>query len=342
MITLKATAGMRLLELYSPSISQNVYHLIRQYFNQSGFLYENESQVQTISGKDEALNAWITANFLDNNFHNNKTRGILDLGGASTQISFVPTNASQSLETINLFGVNYTSYSQSFLCYGVDQANLVYQTNLLKSSDRSHNISAACLPKGFSTIILSSEIYKSPCGSGSINNESIKIDPTNYTLIGESDYEKCRKEIKFIFNSQKKCQTGEDSCSFKSVEFPSTKEIDFYGISVFFYTIQASNTLFNSTFDFDIEAFKNVSKTLCSLSYEDLLRLDKLYSANLYEFLNRLCFQNLYIIELLAKFGIYSFENIKFVEKVNNFLKRIFKYFYKIKKQNILYIYNFI
>ena len=247
MITLKATAGMRLLELYSPSISKNVYSLIREYFNQTGFLYEHESQVQTISGKDEALNAWITANFLDKNFHNNRTRGILDLGGASTQISFEPKNASESENTIKLFGLNYTLYSQSFLCYGTDQANLVYRTNLLKSNNISEEIGAACFPKGFSRNYSSSEIYSSACGSGRLNNELVNIGMSNYTVFGESNYEKCRLEIKSIF-SQKKCQTGQDSCSFKSVEFPSTKDINFYGISVFYYTLHATNILFNSTF----------------------------------------------------------------------------------------------
>ncbi|CAF0993809.1 unnamed protein product [Brachionus calyciflorus] len=320
-ITLKATAGMRLLELSSPTISKNVYKYIRDYFNQTGFLYLDEQQVKTISGKDEALNAWITANFLSNNFHKNQsgynTKGILDLGGASTQIAFVPLNQTIKTQEVKLFGVNYTTYSQSFLCYGIDQANLVYRKNLLKNNNLTHfNISAACLPKNYEKKFITNEILVSPCGSGSIKNETIEIKELNYTLIGSSDYELCKLEVGEIFNSQKNCQTGLDACSFKSVYFPDSSGVSFYGISVFYYTIRSANLLFNTSFNSDIEGFRNATRIMCSSSYDDLLMRNEFYKADLTDWLASLCFQNLYILELLAKFGIYDFNKIDFVEKV--------------------------
>jgi hypothetical protein len=41
---------------------------IRSYFKTTGFLFSNDSQVDILSGKDEALNAWISANYIENNF----------------------------------------------------------------------------------------------------------------------------------------------------------------------------------------------------------------------------------------------------------------------------------
>ena len=32
-------------------------------------MFTNDSQVQIISGKDEALDAWISANYIENNFN---------------------------------------------------------------------------------------------------------------------------------------------------------------------------------------------------------------------------------------------------------------------------------
>jgi len=53
-ISLAATAGMRLF--------------IREYFRSTGFLFKDNRQVQIISGKEEALNAWISTNYIERNF----------------------------------------------------------------------------------------------------------------------------------------------------------------------------------------------------------------------------------------------------------------------------------
>lgn len=56
-----------------------------------------------------------------------ETTGALDLGGASTQISFVSDNFDGSESpsnsvTFRLYGNDYNLYTHSFLCYGKDQA----------------------------------------------------------------------------------------------------------------------------------------------------------------------------------------------------------------------------
>lgn len=55
-----------------------------------------------------------------------ETSGALDLGGASTQITFVPDEISsespQNLLYFRLYGKDYRVYTHSFLCYGKDQA----------------------------------------------------------------------------------------------------------------------------------------------------------------------------------------------------------------------------
>lgn len=55
------------------------------------------------------------------------TTGALDLGGASTQISFVSDSFNGSESPSNsvlfrLYGSDYSLYTHSFLCYGKDQA----------------------------------------------------------------------------------------------------------------------------------------------------------------------------------------------------------------------------
>lgn len=50
----------------SQSVSNSVLNMIREYFSSSGFLFENDLQVKAINGREEALNTWIAANYLDN------------------------------------------------------------------------------------------------------------------------------------------------------------------------------------------------------------------------------------------------------------------------------------
>lgn len=69
---------------------------------------------------------WLT--LMPNDNESQETYGALDLGGASTQITFVPQN--QTIESpqnalyFRLYGKDYSVYTHSFLCYGKDQALL--------------------------------------------------------------------------------------------------------------------------------------------------------------------------------------------------------------------------
>lgn len=67
-----------------------------------------------------------------------ETYGALDLGGASTQITFVPRNetteSSNNTLHFRLYGKNYGVYTHSFLCYGKDQALLQKLSKDLQAS----------------------------------------------------------------------------------------------------------------------------------------------------------------------------------------------------------------
>lgn len=88
---------------------------------------------------------------------------------------------------------------------------------------------------------------------------------------------------------------------------------------MFFYTVRASNLLFNSSFDSDIDGFKNATELLCTMNYQDLALRNEIFNADQESWLDSLCFQNIYLLELLDKFGIRSFENVHFIDKVKFF-----------------------
>lgn len=76
------------MRIRNKEFAENLIHHIRLYFSQSGFYFKDPSQVKVISGQEEGLLSFIAANY----FQPGQTKGILDLGGASTQIAFIPSS----------------------------------------------------------------------------------------------------------------------------------------------------------------------------------------------------------------------------------------------------------
>nr|KAF6322261.1 ectonucleoside triphosphate diphosphohydrolase 1 [Pipistrellus kuhlii] len=150
-VYLGATAGMRLLRLENENLADEVLEKLTEVLRSFPFDFQG---ARIISGKEEGAYGWITINYLlgkftkklrwlyplGNETNNEETYGALDLGGASTQITFVPQN--QTIESPNnalyfrLYGKDYNVYTHSFLCYGKDQALL---KKLIKDSEAIAN-----------------------------------------------------------------------------------------------------------------------------------------------------------------------------------------------------------
>ncbi|XP_048679213.2 ectonucleoside triphosphate diphosphohydrolase 8 isoform X3 [Caretta caretta] len=134
-VYLGATAGMRLLSMKNKSAADLVLNEVAKSIQQYPVNFHG---ARIITGAEEGAYGWITINYLLDSFtkysprqrdwihpQSAKILGALDLGGASTQISFIPigpitdqTKASKFM----LYGFNYTIYTHSYLCYGQNQA----------------------------------------------------------------------------------------------------------------------------------------------------------------------------------------------------------------------------
>jgi len=128
-----ATAGLRLLE--KPK-QDAILGAARATLESSGFLVGGDlgtssGGVEIIDGKREGVYGWMTVNFLLSNFDKKSTftTGIMDMGGASTQIVFeVPSssdfnniNESERHE-ISMGGKTHYLYVRSHLGYGLMEA----------------------------------------------------------------------------------------------------------------------------------------------------------------------------------------------------------------------------
>jgi apyrase len=142
-IYLKATAGFRAIE---ESHAKTILEEVRKLISKEGFATaarENKG-VEIIGGTDEGIYGFITLNYILRTLigQKNNKRGLddlygsLDLGGASTQISFPTLNKGPNVKSFKLGKDIYNIYTHSFFGFGVDIAR-----KKLASSD--------CYPKGY-------------------------------------------------------------------------------------------------------------------------------------------------------------------------------------------------
>ncbi|XP_067389682.1 nucleoside diphosphate phosphatase ENTPD5 isoform X2 [Emydura macquarii macquarii] len=150
-VVLKATAGLRLLAEYK---AQALLSEVREVFEESPFLVPNNS-VSIMDGSSEGVLAWITVNFLTGQLYsqNQQTVGTLDLGGASTQITFLP-RFEETLEqtpvdfvtSFEMFNSTYKLYTHSYLGFGLKAARLATLGALEMEAD-GQMFRSSCLPK---------------------------------------------------------------------------------------------------------------------------------------------------------------------------------------------------
>ncbi|XP_044516700.1 ectonucleoside triphosphate diphosphohydrolase 6 [Gracilinanus agilis] len=128
-LVLKATAGLRLLP---GEKAQKLLQKVREVFQASPFLVGDDC-VSIMNGTDEGVSAWITVNFLTGNLNTpgKNSVGMLDLGGGSTQITFLPkievtlqTSPAGYITSFQMFNSTYKLYSYSYLGLGLMSARL--------------------------------------------------------------------------------------------------------------------------------------------------------------------------------------------------------------------------
>ncbi len=112
------TAGMRLIP---PSSQIAIYSSVAQTITQESFAL---GQAATITGQQEGLFSWTDVNYLTDGLRKNNTNGIIEMGGASSQIAFKsPYGINNSnITSLCANNINYNVYSVSYLGLGQDRA----------------------------------------------------------------------------------------------------------------------------------------------------------------------------------------------------------------------------
>ncbi|ELV12970.1 Ectonucleoside triphosphate diphosphohydrolase 6 [Tupaia chinensis] len=166
-LVLKATAGLRLLP---GEKAQKLLQKVEEVFKASPFLVGDDC-VSIMNGTDEGVSAWITVNFLTGSLKTpgRSSVGVLDLGGGSTQITFLPrvegtlqTSPPGYLTALQVFNRTYRLYSyrsgatltqmllHSYLGLGLMSARLAILGGVEgKPAKDGKELVSPCLPPGF-------------------------------------------------------------------------------------------------------------------------------------------------------------------------------------------------
>eukprot|EP00026_Physarum_polycephalum_P008540 Phypoly_transcript_08628.p1 GENE.Phypoly_transcript_08628~~Phypoly_transcript_08628.p1 ORF type:complete len:441 (+),score=65.14 Phypoly_transcript_08628:172-1494(+) len=274
-IYLKATAGMRAL---NQSDQDAIIASVRKFLHTTPFEFQ-DNQAKVIPGTDEGVFGWITVNYALQLLQQNNptTYGALDMGGASTQITFVP----QSPPTSNLFNEtlgpnNFPLYTYSYPL-GQDQAGRLLLAGLLqdKAVDGSGNILSPCYLSGFN------ETYQD-----------------SVLAIGTGDYAACQAAIrKYIVTNATSCAS---TCGIGNVYQPAING-NYYAFSGFAYT----NQFFKLAPNASISDLRNAGSAYCAESFQTVRSN---YSDDT-QYLKNYCFTATYLSEVLSKYGFADTSN---------------------------------
>ncbi|VCW76200.1 unnamed protein product [Gulo gulo] len=183
---------------------------------------------ELLAGRDEGALGWITINYVlgmlvKYSFSGEWIRplegplvGALDMGGASTQISFVPRGPildKSTQATFRLYGSEHSVYTHSYLCFGRDQMLTRLLAQLLQSSP-GPLIRHPCYHSGYWATLSPATLYESPC----VHTTPPRGLAWNLTVEGTGNPGACISAIQGLFNFSS-CE-GRGHCAFNGVYQP--------------------------------------------------------------------------------------------------------------------------
>ncbi|XP_017515031.2 ectonucleoside triphosphate diphosphohydrolase 8 isoform X1 [Manis javanica] len=242
---LGATAGMRLLSRKNSSQAEDIFAAVSRVLGQSPVDFRG---AELLAGQDEGALGWITINYVlgmlvKYSFSGEWVQpqegtpvGALDMGGASTQITFVPGGPildKSTQATFRLYGTEHSVYTHSYLCFGRDQVLGRLLAGLVQSS-RAPVIRHPCYHSGYRGSLAPAPLYESPCVHIAASPDLTR----NLTVEGTGNPWACVAALRRLFNFSS-C-AGRGHCAFNGVYQPPVQG-RFYAFSNFYYTFHFLN-----------------------------------------------------------------------------------------------------
>ncbi|EMG47073.1 Golgi apyrase [Candida maltosa Xu316] len=299
-----STAGMRMLPKKTrKTIIKETCKGIKQHTNFYIPTENCENFVETIDGSTEGIYGWVGLNYLMGQFNNydsaqselHESIGFMDMGGASTQIAFVPSSKEQitkhaeDLSKVTLRNINgetqtWDLFVATWLGFGANEARKRFLNQLINLSIVNENnwnpeISDPCMPKGATM--------------------DYKYDGKDYKIQGVGNYEMCVKTIYPLLMKNMPCI--DEPCLFNGIHGPKLnfEKDKFIGISEYWYT---ANDIFQSGGEYNYKAFNAKVKEYCSSDWTQILKNSEngqYLNLDPDKFLKDACFKASWILNVL-------------------------------------------
>lgn len=219
-VTLMATAGLRRVGLKQ---AESVLSAARDELHRSPFKFQRP-WAHVLPGVKEGLFAWVAANYAAGFLQHGDpaaTMGVVELGGASAQVTFVPRTPppKEFAQELRLPGTLYTLYTHSFLGLGQEAAKSTTMGGLAKRSfgDRTD----PCTPRGY--------VAPSQPGGGGGGDDALPapLPAGNFTA--------CREAALGVLGLDAPCR--HERCAMNGIFTPEPRG-DFVATENFFYTAE--------------------------------------------------------------------------------------------------------
>ncbi|NWU50837.1 ENTP8 diphosphohydrolase, partial [Dromas ardeola] len=274
---------------------------------------------QILTGNEEGSFGWITVNYLLETLvkfsfaeewehpQDTEVLGALDLGGASTQITFQPGVTIEDKNTsvfFRLYGTNYPLYTHSYLCYGQTQA-LKMLLAALHQVLQPLQISHPCYPKGYRENVTTADLYDSPC----VRAPSPPSPAQVLMVTGTGDPAACSSAIQKLFNFS--CGANR-TCGFNGVYQPPVRG-QFFAFAGFYYTFH----FLNLTSQQSLNDVNSTVWTFCKKNWTELVETFPRRKGYLHSY----CSMAIYILTLLLdgyKFNERTWSSIRFSQQAAN------------------------
>nr|KAF6269037.1 ectonucleoside triphosphate diphosphohydrolase 8 [Myotis myotis] len=227
-VFLGATAGMRLLSQKNSSQAEHIFAAVAQVLGQAPLAFWG---AELLSGQDEGALGWITINYVlgllvKYSFSGEWIRppegtlvGALDMGGASTQITFVPRGPirdESAQASFRLYGFEHRVYTHSYPCFGRDQMLNRLLARLVQSSP-APRVRHPCYHSGYVDSLSLAPLYESPCVQAAPPPDF----PPSLPVEGTGNPGACVSAIRELFNFPS-CH-GREDCAFNGVYQPPVR-----------------------------------------------------------------------------------------------------------------------
>lgn len=267
-VYLKATAGLRSI----PSDkAEKILDKCRMLILSYPFM-SDPANVKIIPGQEEGLFGWVAANYLRGEFRKDNAGpsvGVIEMGGASMQVSFVPTSEFEvadhsKLINFNIAGKSYRLYTHSFLNYGIEAAQELLAEKIKEIQPDVTKPENPCYPVGLEV----------------------------FGTIGSGNYEECSRLLDSIIDRSVDCPA---TCSFNGIFQPPITSEEFFAIENFFYTSEFFNALDAQN---PIDTLRSEGRNFCQNNWDQILKNFE-SEKEPEEQLKRYCFSSAYIPKIL-------------------------------------------